>query len=355
MASLFDKRAKPARRRPGGARIKEVARLACVSTATVSRALATPHQVSPETRARVLEAVAKVGYVPNPAARSLRSRKTNMALVVLPDLGNIFFSQVLRGIEEVLFANGYGMIIGDINGGAEKEAGFAAFAAAGQVDGVLLLNGHLLRQEGETSPSELGVPVVALCEAIEGAGIPQIEANNREAASIMTQYLARLGHREIGHIRGPAENVLERERFAGYSEGLEKAGLTFDPALVWPGDYKLETGALIGRQIVARETRPTAVFCSNDEMAIGLLRTLASEGLRVPEDISVAGFDDIEFAAMATPALTTIRQPRRELGRQGATALLQLLRGRNPPARLRLETELIERASTAPPPVSRRQ
>lgn len=349
MPASSDKRAKPVRRRQGAARIKEVARLASVSTATVSRALASPHQVSPETRARVMAAVDKVGYVPNPAARTLRSRKTHMVLVVLPDLGNIFFSQVLRGIEEELFANGYGMVIGDINGVAEKEAGFAAFAAAGQVDGVLLLNGHMLDQ-GEVGGETLGVPMVALCEAIEDARIPQIEANNREAACRMTQYLAGLGHRAICYIRGPAANVLERERFSGYRDGLEKAGLAFDPELVWQGDYKLETGALIGQSIITRERRPTAIFCSNDEMAIGLLRALAQAGLRVPEDISVAGFDDIEFAAMAIPALTTIRQPRRELGRQGALALLELLRGRTPPTRLRLETELIERASTAPPP-----
>jgi LacI family repressor for deo operon, udp, cdd, tsx, nupC, and nupG len=349
MAGSPDKRAKPARRRQGAARIKEVARLAAVSTATVSRTLANPHQVSPETRARVMAAVDKVGYVPNPAARSLRLRKTHMVLVVLPDLGNIFFSQVLRGIEEELFANGYGMIIGDINGAAEKEAGFAAFAAAGQVDGVLLLNGRLLHQGDGGGEGLLGVPVVALCEAIEDAGIPQIEANNREAACRMTQYLAGLGHRAIGYIRGPVANVLERERFSGYQDGLNAAGLAFEPELVWQGDYKLETGALIGQFIITGARRPTAIFCSNDEMAIGLIRALAQAGLRVPEDISVAGFDDIEFAAMAIPALTTIRQPRRELGRQGALALLELLQGRRPPDRIRLETELIERASTAPP------
>lgn len=344
MQSPFDKRAKPVRRRQGAVRIKEVARLAAVSTATVSRALASPHLVSPETRARVMDAVAKIGYLPNPAARSLRSRKAHMVLVVLPDLSNIFFSQVLRGIEEALFAAGYGMIIGDLNGAAEKETRFAAFAATGQVDGVLLLNGHLFGR------APLGVPVVALCEAIEGADIPQIEADNRAAACDMTNYLVKLGHRAIGYVRGPVANVLERERFAGYCDGLTMAGIAFDPDFVWPGDYKLEAGVRVGHEIAASARRPTAVFCSNDEMAIGLVRALASSGLRVPEDLSVAGFDDIEFAAMVTPALTTIRQPRRELGHQGALALLELLNGKTQPRRIRLPTQLIERASTAPPP-----
>jgi LacI family repressor for deo operon, udp, cdd, tsx, nupC, and nupG len=342
-------------RRRGAARIKEVARLAAVSTATVSRALTSPHRVSPTTRARVLDAVAKVGYVPNPAARSLRSRKSHMVLVALPDLANIFFSQVLRGIEEELFAAGYGMIIGDLNGPIEKELHFAAFAAGGQVDGVLLLNGHLLGQGKDPggAPAQFGVPVVAMCEAIEGANLPQIEVDNRAGACHMTEYLAELGHRSIGYVCGPAANVLEKERFRGFQDGLAKAGLEFDPAFVWPGDYKLETGVLVAGQIIAMEKRPTAVFCSNDEMAIGLIRGLASAGLRVPEDISVAGFDDIEFAEMASPPLTTIRQPRRELGRNGAAALLELLRGRTPLPRIRLETELIVRASTARPPASR--
>lgn len=338
-----DKRAKTVRRRQGAARIKEVARLASVSTATVSRTLANPQQVSPETRAKVMAAVTKVGYVPNPVARSLRSRKSHMVLVVLPDLSNTFFSQVLRGIEEALFAAGYGMIIGDLNGAAEKEARFAAFAAAGQVDGVMLLNGHLI--EG----AELHVPVVALCEVIESADIPQVEVDNRVAAARMTQYLAGLGHREIGYISGPEANILEIERFAGYREGLAAAGLAFDPAAYWAADWKLESGARVGEEIVASARRPTAVFCSNDEMAIGLLRVLSSAGLRVPDDISVAGFDDIEFAAMATPALTTIHQPRRALGREAAKALLDLLEGRTPEPRIRLQTELVERASTAAP------
>lgn len=339
------------RQRQAAARIKEVARLASVSTATVSRALSNPGQVTPETRERVMAAVAKVGYVPNPAARTLRSRKTHMVLVVLPDLSNIFFSRVLRGVEEELFAAGYGMIVSNLDGSTGKEERLAAFAGGGQVDGVLLLNGHLFRKEGgrHITPAELGVPVVALCEAIEDAEIPQIEVDNRAAASQMTEYLAHLGHQAIGYVCGPVGNVLEKERFAGYCDGLGKVGLAFDPAYVWPGDYKVETGVAVAERLAASDRKPSAVFCSNDEMAIGFIRGLISAGVRVPEDISVAGFDDIEFAQMISPALTTIHQPRRELGRNGAAALLELLHGNSPARRIRLETELIERASTARP------
>jgi len=331
------------------ARIQDVAKLADVSTATVSRALATPERVSPEARARVLEAIAKTGYVPNPAARTLRSQKTYMVLVVLPDLSNTFFSKILRGIEETLFEAGYGMIISDLDGSPEKEAHFAAFTAAGRVDGAILLNGHLFGQsrEGEGQPARIKIPLVAVCEAIPGADIPQIEIDNRAAAYGMTQHLASLGHRSIAYVSGPASNILERERFQGFKDGLETAGLPFDPALVLPGDYTIEAGVRAGQDLVARSTRPTAVFCTSDEMAIGLMRTLFSAGLRVPEDISVAGFDDIEFAAVAEPPLTTIHQPRRELGQAAASALIELLQGRPSPKRIRLETELVIRDSVA--------
>lgn len=328
------------------ARMGDVARLAAVSTATVSRALATPGRVSPETRARVAAAIAEVGYVPNPAARTLRSQKSRMVLVVLPDLANIFFSQILRGIEETLFEAGYGMIIGNLDGPPEKEARFAALAATGQVDGVLLLNGHLFERAGGAKIRR-GTPLVALCEAIP-ADIPQVEVDNRPAATLMTRHLAGLGHRRIAYVTGPHGNVLEHERFAGYREGLAAARLPFDPALVHPGDYTLDAGARIGAALAERPN-PTAVFSSNDAMAIGLMRALIERGVRVPGDISVAGFDDIEYAAVADPTLTTIRQPRRDLGRTGAAILLDLLAGRRAPARVRLDTELVVRGSTAPP------
>jgi LacI family repressor for deo operon, udp, cdd, tsx, nupC, and nupG len=331
------------------ARIQDVARLAEVSTATVSRTLANPERVSPQARARVLEAIAKIGYVPNPAARTLRSQKTYMVLVVLPDLANTFFSRILRGIEETLFEAGYGMIIGDLDGSPEKEAHFAAFTGAGRVDGAILLNGHLFGQGRDGSGrAAINIPLVALCEAIPGADIPQIEIDNRAAACRMTRHLAALGHRRIAYVSGPPENVLEGERFRGYRDGLEASGLPFDPDWVIPGDFTIESGVAAGQGLLAGRKRPTAVFCTSDQMAIGVMRTLLSAGLKVPGDISVAGFDDIEFAAVAEPSLTTIRQPRRELGQAAASALIDLLHGRPTPKSIRLDTELVIRNSVAP-------
>ena len=257
-----------------------------------------------------------------------------MVLVVLPNLDNIFFSRILRGIEEVLFEAGYGMIIGDLDGAREKEARFAAFASAGQVDSALLLNGHLFGQsrDGKGPAMKTTVPLVALCEAIPGADIPQIEVDNRAAARRMTRNISLRSATGASPMCGPADNVLERERFRGYRDGLREEGIASDPDLVLPGDYSLEAGAAAGRIVAGLPARPTAVFCSNDEMAMGLMRGLISAGVQVPQDVSVAGFDDIEFAAMAQPPLTTVRQPRRELGRAGAHVLIDLLQGGPPRA-----------------------
>jgi LacI family repressor for deo operon, udp, cdd, tsx, nupC, and nupG len=154
-----------------------------------------------------------------------------------------------------------------------------------------------------------------------------------------------MGHRRIAYLSGPAENVLEHERFRGYREGLEAVQIAFDPDLFIAGDYTIGSGVRAGEHIVGEAQPPTAVFCTSDQMAIGLMRTLVSAGVRVPHDISVAGFDDIDFAGVAEPPLTTIRQPRRELGQAAAAALTALLQNRDTPQRLLLKTELVIRDS----------
>ena len=246
------------------------------------------------------------------------------------------------------------MIIGDLDGACEKEARFATFASAGQVDSALLLNGHLFGQsrDGKGPAMKTTVPLVALCEAIHGGrhspdrgGQPRRRAADDRNISLRSATGA-------SPMCGPADNVLERERFRGYRDGLREEGIASDPDLVLPGDYSLEAGAAAGRIVAGLPARPTAVFCSNDEMAMGLMRDLISAGVQVPQDVSVAGFDDIEFAAMARPPLTTVRQPRRELGRAGAHVLIDLLQGRPAPRRVRLKTELVVRGSTAPAPAS---
>lgn len=341
-------------RQPSGSRgavtIAEVARLAGVSTASVSRALSEPSRLRAGTLARVEAAVRETGYLPNVAARTLRARRSMVVLVVVPDIANPFFSDVLRGIEDGLAPQGYSLLIGDIGLGQERQSQIMGLVQTGQVDGVILLNGHVPQRDGR-SLAELNVPVVAVCEAIPGAAFPQVEVRNRDAARAIVAHLTELGHRLIAYLGGPPGNILEIERQTGFREGLAAAGIAASPALFLLGDFTLTSGAAAATAFMRMTPRPSALFASNDEMAIGFLKTLRDQGLRVPQDVSVTGFDGIAFADYVEPTLTTQRQPRRALGREGAALLLRVMSGETipePERHVRFETELLARGSTGP-------
>ena len=324
--------------------------MAGVSTATVSRAMTSPRKLTPETLARVEDAVRRTGYTPNLAARSLRARRTMLVLVVVPDIANPFFADVLLGIDEALSRHGYGLLIGNLGHAGRKERHLLQVVQAGQVDGVILLNGHVLR-DGKRTLLHADIPVVAVCEAIPGADFPQVDVRNREASASAVGHLAALGHRRIAYLGGPPGNILEQARQAGFRDGLAAAGIA--AGAFYPGDFTFEAGRAAAASMLARARRPTALFAANDEMAIGFLRAVREAGLRVPDDISIVGFDGIGFSDYVEPLLTTFRQPRRELGRIGAELLLCSLAGRPVPPGERcvsLPVEILARASTGPVP-----
>ncbi len=330
------------------AKIADVARIAGVSSATVSRTLANPDLVTEATRALVLEAVRSTGYRPNAVARSLRAKRAMMALVVVPDIANPFFAEVLRGIDETLSAAGYGLIIGNLDNHREKDATFVEVARSGQVDGALLLCGRMLG-----GLDGAGLPIVAACETIPGAAFPQVEVDNLAAAEAATRHLIDHGHRRIAYLSGPTGNVLDVARRQGYRAALAAAGLSHDPTLEFDGDFTFRTGAEAARAILALPlgSRPTALFAANDEMAIGLLKTLQTAGLVLPRDFSVIGFDAIDYADYCTPTLTTVRQPRREIGRAAGQLLVEMMAGgAAKPQTLKLSAELLPRDSTAQAP-----
>jgi LacI family repressor for deo operon, udp, cdd, tsx, nupC, and nupG len=334
------------------AKIADVARIAGVSAATVSRTLANPDLVTEATRAIVLEAVRSTGYRPNAVARSLRAKRAMMALVVVPDIANPFFAEVLRGIDETLSAAGYGLIIGNLDNHRGKDANFVEVARSGQVDGALLLCGRMLGGRAGTLDGA-GLPIVAACETIPGAAFPQVEVDNHAAAEAATRHLADNGHRRIAYLSGPAGNVLDVARRQGYRAALAAAGLAWDPALEFAGDFTFRTGAEAARAILAlpADERPTALFAANDEMAIGFLKTAQIAGLVIPRDFSVVGFDAIDYADYCTPTLTTVRQPRREIGRAAGELLVEMMGGaESRPRTLRLSAELLARDSSAVAP-----
>lgn len=334
------------------ARIADVARLAEVSVATVSRTLANPEVVAEETRRRVLEAVRATGYTPNIAGRNLRARRSMMALVVVPDISNAFFAGVLRGVDEALSAAGYGIIIANLDNSAEKEARYVDLACAGQVDGVLLLCGHVIRS-ATRDLSAANLPIVAACERIPDAPIPQVEVDNEDAAARAVAHLIALGHRRIGYLTGPEGNILDRDRRAGFDSALRAGRLGAKAATLFAGDFTFAAGERAARDWLAlpAKQRSTALFAANDEMAIGFVKTARAGGARVPDDISVIGFDGIDFADYCEPTLTTIRQPRREIGARAAALLIEAMAapGATRPRFERVATQLLLRDSTGAP------
>ena len=328
--------------------IREVARLAGVSVATVSRTLKSPERVLAETRDKVNAAVEKAGYRPNLMAVQFRSRKTGNLVILVPAIANTFFARVISGAQRAAQAAGYRLLLCDTQGQESIERQFAELVYAYQADGVIQL--RAFDPFDQSSGSGAMPPIVNVCEVIRQGRHPTISLDNQAAAKAMTEHLLELGHRRIGLIKGPKSSPLTRDRVAGYEEALRQAQIPLDDALVSHGDFTLNAGYLGASAMLKLNPRPTALFCENDEMAIGALRRIKEEGLRVPQDISLAGFDDIPMAAYCDPALTTISQPAEAFGEKAVEMLIALMDGKPVTDRhLVLPFELTVRESTAAP------
>lgn len=333
--------------------IQDVARIAGVSIATVSRCLHRPEVVSDETRDRVLDAVRHTGYTLNAAAQTLRQRRSNTVLVVVPDIGNTFFSEVLGGIESVASAAGLTMLIGHTGFDKGREAALVRYLVNGRADGALLLVEPLDDWFARHAANATGVnPVVMISEPGPRTGAVSVSIDNGAAARAAVRHLIAAGHRRIAHLSGPGTTGLTQLRRDGYARALAEAGLPADPALVLPGDFGLDSGRAAFARFAALDPRPTAIFCANDESAMGFIAAARAAGVQVPQEVSVVGFDDIHFAQGFIPALTTIRQPRAAMGAAAMRLLLGLL-ANEAPAPVRLPWELVVRDSTAPAPPGR--
>jgi LacI family repressor for deo operon, udp, cdd, tsx, nupC, and nupG len=328
--------------------IADVAAAAGVSTATVSRALSDPARVSAATRARVLEAVRVTGYRVNGAARALRARRARTVLVLLPHLENTFFSRIVAAVEEILGEEGLAVQVADTRMPAAR---LDAVGRDGRADAVILLDGGL-------DPALVrgwGVPVVMLCEWIEGdRDLPGVAIDNPGGMALAVAHLVGLGHRRIAFVGGPEGNVLSEARLAGFREAMATRGLPVRPGDLLPGDFTPASGVAAAAAWAGASDRASAVICASDECAMGFLSGCHARGLTVPEDVSVVGFDDVEFAAYAVPPLTTVHQPRAGLGREAARMLLDSLRGEpTAVAARRLQPHLVVRSSTSGPAARR--
>lgn len=328
--------------------IKDVARLAGVSTATVSRTLAEPEKVTEATRHKVQAAIRRSGYVRNALARSFRMQSTQTILVLVPDIGNPFYSLIIQGLEEIAQQHSYRLLLGDTQNSAQRELEYLQSVEQRQVDGVISL-GHTLPAVPAIKGGK-GIPLVMACEYLHDASVSSISIDNVAAAELATQHLLDIGHRHIAFINGPVSTPLSKDRLQGYRKALAAAGERYDKKNVVRGDFSLVSGEEAARTLIAKGIRFTAIFAANDAMAIGAIKVLRACGMMVPRDVSVVGFDDIEFALYVEPPLTTIHQPRREMGRAAMTKMIKRLGDNADRAgEVVLDHELIIRSSTAPP------
>ena len=347
----------PSRERAPIASIKEVAKLAGVSIATVSRYINNPDQVKDKTRIKVQEAINETGYAPNKLARNFRRGKTHVIIVVVPSIGVPFFDGVMEGIWHVAKEQGYSILVRETRLGEMEFDEFSKMVISKEADGIILLSTlspfkykESIHVNGDKESKQ--IPIVLACENIseEMKEFPSVRIDNPAAAMEATNYLISLGHKKIAFIRGRSNSTLTLGRENGYRQAMTAAGITVEDEWVLEGQMSIEGARRSTRQLVNGRVPPTAIFCSNDEMAMAAIHEIKANGLRVPEDISVIGFDDIRFAEIMDPPLTTVGQPAIEIGERATYRLLQAIDG----AEIGQATEtvphrLVVRRSTAKP------
>lgn len=344
----------PDRRSTGAVTIRHVARRAGVSTATVSRALAGSGPVRADVAARVRAAARSLAYEPNRIARSLRARTTRLAGVLIPDVQNPFFTAVVRGVEDVLHAGGWTLLLGNSDDHPEREMSCLATLRAEGAAGVVLVPG--LEASAYQAILGRGLPIVAIDRAPEGLDVDRVTVANVEGARRAVAHLISLGHRRVGLIGGPAGLSTAVERRQGYEAALAGAGLRRASRRIEAGDFRPSGGRAAMERLLARAEPPTAVFVTNDLMTLGVYEAIRARGLRVPEDVAVVGFDDAPWAEWLHPPLTTVAQPAYELGATAARLLLERLQApRRPTRSVVLETRLVVRASCGARSAGRRE
>ncbi len=328
--------------------IKDIARAASVSHSTVSRALRDSPLVSAETTALIRRIAKEQGYTVSAVARGLVTRKTKTIGVVVTTIADPFVSEVVSGIEQTANDHRYSVFLADSYADPEREVRVVQSFAERRVEGIVVTASRVGTIYLEIL-SELKVPIVLINNQRRGEFMHSVMIENVEASRQATQHLIGLGHRRIAYLGDQFGYQSDTERFAGYRRALEQAALPFLPELVVHGDGKPEGGVKAMELLLGLPQAPTAVFCYNDMSALGALRCIHESGLRVPEDISLVGFDDLFFASYTQPPLTTVRQPRQRMGLLAMEILLKLMSGQDSTDTIEVPAELIVRDSTAPP------
>ncbi|MGH2446047.1 MAG: LacI family DNA-binding transcriptional regulator [Candidatus Limnocylindria bacterium] len=335
----------------GPATLEQVARVANVSRATVSRVVNGDPRVGEPARTAVEAAVKELGYIPNRAARSLVTRRSDSIAVIIPEptaqvFGDPFFPRVLRGISDALARQEMQLVLLMPQGRADEQR-VERYLAAGHTDGVLLVSLH----GSDPLPMDLqrrGIPV-AVGGRPPGAGISYVDVDNRRGAGVAVQHLVDIGRRRVATIAGPQDMPPGADRLAGYHEALATAGRSSNEGLIEVADFTLEGGRAAMERLIVRAPDLDAVFVASDLMALGALDALRAGGRRIPDDVAMIGFDDSPLAVSALPPLSSVRQPIEEMGREMTRLLLHGVRhADDPPRRVILDTSLVIRQSSAP-------
>lgn len=331
--------------------MQQIADLAGVSRATVSRVLCSPEKVSPATRERILNIIGESGYTYHAGAAELIKRKTSIIGLIIPTVVSTAFSSTVLAVQAAAIELGMSLVLGCSEFSAEKEEALLRQFQARRVAGIILVGHADANEELIVNLQNNGIPSVTIWTSPASPQLCEIGFDNAAAAAKAVRYLVEMGHRRIAMISGPlggGRRVAERLR--GYTETLAESGLEADMRYVRSVEPTIANGEREAMELLGMPSRPTAIFAASDMLAIGTLGAAKKVGLSVPGDVSVAGFDDIEFSAHTDPPLTTVAVPEKEMSRMAAHMIMQLIHGEiTPPRSYCLETELIVRQSCAPP------
>jgi DNA-binding LacI/PurR family transcriptional regulator len=311
--------------------IKDIARAAEVSHSTVSRALSDSPLVSDETKARIQHLAHEMGYSPDAQARGLVMGRTRTIGIVVTTITDPFIAEIVQAVEETAHDHGYTVILSSSNAEPEREIAAVEMLRSKRVDGVIVTSSRVGALY-QAHLDRLGVPVVLINSHSEQTGpyTSSVNVDNRHGACLATEHLIQLGHRRIAYVTGPADHSDDLARLSGYRQALSQAGIPIDPHLVVAGTGRAGGGERAWPMLQALVDPPTAAFCYNDMTAIGLLHAVRGTGLSVPDDLAIVGFDDIPFASYVYPPLTTVAQPKPEMGKLAMEMVLALLSDSGP-------------------------
>ncbi len=327
--------------------IKDVAKRVGVSTATVSHVVNKTRFVSEEMTQKVVEAIRELNYQPNAIARSLVKRKTHTVGIIITDILNPFYTAIVRGIEDITHKSGYSVMLCNTDEDPEKEILYIQIVLEKRIDGLIIATAF--RDVGHRSLSQLReIPLVTIVRKIKGLRSNAVLGDNTGGAYKATDHLIRLGHRRIGIISGPTELSSGAERLTGFRNAMEEHGLTADEQWVKIGDFKRESGYSLTKAIMRGDPLPTALFVTNNQMTVGALQALNELKIKIPEDISFIGFDDMEWYSFLHPPLTTVEHSPYLMGKTAGEILLQQVNSRRKRSkRVVIPSHLIIRKSTA--------